>query len=377
MPESFGARLRRHRESHGISLSTIADDTKIKLSLLEGLERDDLSHWPSGIFRRAYLRAYAQCAGLSPDDMLREFLDVYPDPAEVEAAAAAMLLAAERTSTTGGPPSRLRYIVGSAIESFSRFRRAPSPNQATADGVSILRTPMAPDTPHEGAWLEEREQVEEPVGAAPIPEPAAPEQATSPPSVHGTSGPISGTDEPETIGTIGEVASSNERPTQEPDLAMLASLCTALGCADSADSIAPLLAHAAHLLDASGLIVWIWDGTAEELRPALAYGYSERVLGQVGGVRREDDNATAAAFRAAESCVIHGNDHTTGALALPLLTPAGCAGVLALELQNGGEGSMGVRASATILAAFLAQLVGGEAQQAPADVVTGSVHSVA
>ena len=53
MLESFGARLRRRRDEHGIALVTIAEQTKIKVSLLEALERDDVSHWPSGIFRRA------------------------------------------------------------------------------------------------------------------------------------------------------------------------------------------------------------------------------------------------------------------------------------------------------------------------------------
>ena len=63
LPESFGARLRQRRERQHIALSTIAEQTKIKLSLLEALERDDVSHWPSGIFRRAFIRAYAHAIG--------------------------------------------------------------------------------------------------------------------------------------------------------------------------------------------------------------------------------------------------------------------------------------------------------------------------
>jgi len=83
MPESFGARVRRHREARDISLKTIADQTKIKLSLLEGLERDDISHWPAGIFRKAYVRAYAHAIGLDPDGVVREFLLVHPEPVAV------------------------------------------------------------------------------------------------------------------------------------------------------------------------------------------------------------------------------------------------------------------------------------------------------
>jgi len=83
MSETFGARLRQRREGQAIALVTIAEQTKIKLSLLEALERDDVSHWPSGIFRRAFIRAYAHAIGLNPDVVVREFLEIYPDPIEV------------------------------------------------------------------------------------------------------------------------------------------------------------------------------------------------------------------------------------------------------------------------------------------------------
>jgi GAF domain-containing protein len=83
------------------------------------------------------------------------------------------------------------------------------------------------------------------------------------------------------------------------------------------------------------------------------------VLAQLPTVGRDADNATAAAFRSAQTCAINGSDHSSGALAVPLLTPAGCAGVLAIELQHGSEQTRSVRAVATIFAAQLAQLIGG------------------
>ena len=86
MDGSFGARLRLQRERQQVPLTTIADQTKIKIALLEGLERDDVSHWPTGIFRRSYVRAYAQAIGLEPDPVVREFLIRYPDPFEDETA---------------------------------------------------------------------------------------------------------------------------------------------------------------------------------------------------------------------------------------------------------------------------------------------------
>lgn len=85
--ESFGSRLRRERERRQIALSSIAANTKISVALFEALERDDVSRWPSGIFRRAFIRAYAEAIGLDADVLTREFLERFPDPAEPAATA--------------------------------------------------------------------------------------------------------------------------------------------------------------------------------------------------------------------------------------------------------------------------------------------------
>src|SRR5262252_2008218 len=80
MTASFGARLRSHRERRGIDLSTIAQTTKIRAGIFEALERDDTSRWPPGIYRRAFIRAYATAVGLDPESTLSEFLERFPDP---------------------------------------------------------------------------------------------------------------------------------------------------------------------------------------------------------------------------------------------------------------------------------------------------------
>ena len=80
--EPFGSRLRRERERRRIALSSISANTKINVALFEALERGDVSRWPSGIFRRAFIRAYADAIGLDADVLTREFLEQFPDPAE-------------------------------------------------------------------------------------------------------------------------------------------------------------------------------------------------------------------------------------------------------------------------------------------------------
>ena len=80
---TFGQRLRLERERRRITLASIAANTKISLHLLEGLERGQLSRWPSGIFRRSFIRAYAEAIGLDADDLTREFLERFPDPPDL------------------------------------------------------------------------------------------------------------------------------------------------------------------------------------------------------------------------------------------------------------------------------------------------------
>ena len=75
-------------------------------------------------------------------------------------------------------------------------------------------------------------------------------------------------------------------------------------------------------------------------------------------VRRDADNPTAAAFRSAEARTCGDGAHPYGALVVPLLTAAGCAGVLALELQRGREGTPSAMALSTILASHLAPIPG-------------------
>jgi len=76
---AFGLRLRAHRERRGISHDALAESLKIKRSLLNGLERGDLSHWPDGIYRRALFREYVKAVGLSPAETFEEFCELFPE----------------------------------------------------------------------------------------------------------------------------------------------------------------------------------------------------------------------------------------------------------------------------------------------------------
>jgi hypothetical protein len=76
--DTFGPRLRSERERRGISIETIVTVTKVGADLWLGLERNDFSKWPSGIFARAFIRDYAKAVGLDADEVVDEFCRLFP-----------------------------------------------------------------------------------------------------------------------------------------------------------------------------------------------------------------------------------------------------------------------------------------------------------
>jgi transcriptional regulator with XRE-family HTH domain len=118
--DSFGRRLRAERERRRISLEAIAANTKIGIGLLKGLERDDVSRWPSGIFRRSFIRGYAEAIGLDGDETVREFLERFPDPSTP----AAPISETEPGKTNHRAPARpmLRLALADSPQPFSGGR---------------------------------------------------------------------------------------------------------------------------------------------------------------------------------------------------------------------------------------------------------------
>jgi transcriptional regulator with XRE-family HTH domain len=113
---TLGMWLRRERERRGVTLSQISEQTKLSTAILEGLEADDLSRWPGGIFRRAYSRSYATAVGLDPDLIVRRVEEAHPvadgDPTQIP------------TATTGTQTVTRAPAVPSSVRSISGRTRA-------------------------------------------------------------------------------------------------------------------------------------------------------------------------------------------------------------------------------------------------------------
>lgn len=103
MAGNFGSTLREARERRGITLREIANATKISVSVLGALERNDISRLPGGIFGRAFVRSYAIEVGLDPEKTIQDFIAQFP-----------------HDSVTAGHPTTQQIEDNEAVESDRR-----------------------------------------------------------------------------------------------------------------------------------------------------------------------------------------------------------------------------------------------------------------
>jgi hypothetical protein len=175
-----------------------------------------------------------------------------------------------------------------------------------------------------------------------------------------------------------EAPPPKEEPVAEPvppvpflDLGTVASLCTDLARVTDTHALPAILGRAAAVLDAPGIVLWIADPDGRELSPIVTHGYSPKMVTRLGTILRDDENVTASAFRTALTQTVDMDAVSNGAIAAPLVTPAGCVGVMAAEVRREGEKDSGKLAAAAIVAAQLATLVGPPSSRAQARADVG------
>lgn len=120
--------MRRRREERGVALRDIATATKISVSALEALERNDISRLPGGIFLRAIVRNYATEIGADPEETVREFIECFPDESVVAGGSHVYETDYEKTTAPRRGRMRLPFaiavvlIVITLVWSFFAFR---------------------------------------------------------------------------------------------------------------------------------------------------------------------------------------------------------------------------------------------------------------
>ncbi len=132
---SVGARLKQARESKRVTLRQIANTTRIAVSALDAIERDDVKKLPGGIFARSFVRAYASELKLDVEQTVAEFFAQFPEPVDGPAAdrRRPKLTTARRSAcppaSCAGPCWRFRRSLSSAgwcLAAAARRPRVPS-----------------------------------------------------------------------------------------------------------------------------------------------------------------------------------------------------------------------------------------------------------
>ncbi len=73
MAASLGEKLRNARESRGISIREIADQTRISARYLEAIEEDSYKSLPGGVFNKGFVKSYAKYVGIDEKEALEDY----------------------------------------------------------------------------------------------------------------------------------------------------------------------------------------------------------------------------------------------------------------------------------------------------------------
>lgn len=73
MSSSLGEKLRQAREERGISISEVAEQTRISPLYLEAIDGDNYKTLPGGIFNKGFVRSYAKYVGIDEQEALQDY----------------------------------------------------------------------------------------------------------------------------------------------------------------------------------------------------------------------------------------------------------------------------------------------------------------
>ncbi len=73
MSQTLGEKLRQAREERGISVSEVAEQTRISPLYIDSIEKDDYKPLPGGIFNKGFVKSYAKFIGMDEHEALQDY----------------------------------------------------------------------------------------------------------------------------------------------------------------------------------------------------------------------------------------------------------------------------------------------------------------
>ena len=76
MSQTLGEKLRQARQERGISISEVAEQTRISTIYLESIESDNYKPLPGGIFNKGFVKSYAKFIGIDEHEALQDYAKI-------------------------------------------------------------------------------------------------------------------------------------------------------------------------------------------------------------------------------------------------------------------------------------------------------------
>src|SRR5687767_95392 len=73
MSQTLGEKLRQAREAKGISVSQVAEQTRISPLYIQSIENNDYKPLPGGIFNKGFVKSYAKFIGIDEQEALADY----------------------------------------------------------------------------------------------------------------------------------------------------------------------------------------------------------------------------------------------------------------------------------------------------------------
>jgi len=162
MSQTLGEKLRLAREQHGISISEVAENTRISPHYIKSIENDDYKPLPGGIFNKGFIKSYARFVGIDENEALQDYADIIAQHQEepVEEAQRSYrpeVLTDERYSESRAPTIIFAGIILALMTAGILFgvrflqnrNEQPAANAATAaaNSGSTTNVPLAATSP--------------------------------------------------------------------------------------------------------------------------------------------------------------------------------------------------------------------------------------
>jgi cytoskeleton protein RodZ len=71
---SFGRYLKALRREKDVSLESVAKETRVSLQILQQIELEDHDQLPDDVFVKGFIRSYAKCIDVNPDELVQRYL---------------------------------------------------------------------------------------------------------------------------------------------------------------------------------------------------------------------------------------------------------------------------------------------------------------